>query len=302
MRQPWWDASSCSPDLYLDAESLLELFEKENTTAAAGVPTIWLNVIDCLEKHPGRWRLPRMRVIMGGAAPPLALIRKLEQYGLKVQQGWGLTESSPQATTNQLKAHMRDWPTERKQELQSRAGIAVPLVDLRVVHASGEVPRDGTTMGEVQLRGPWVAASYYKLPEEKDKWTEDGWFHTGDVGTVDAQGYLTIVDRTKDLIKSGGEWISSVDLENALMGHQAVKEAAVIAVPHPCWGERPVACVVLKDGSKTTDEQLREWLEPRFAKYWLPDAYVYLQQIPRTATGKFLKSALREQLKDLKLS
>jgi fatty-acyl-CoA synthase len=288
------------PGPYLDPESLLELFEKENTTAAAGVPTIWLNVIDCLEKHPCRWKLPRMRVIMGGAAPPLALIRKLEQYGLKVQQGWGLTESSPQATTNQLKVHMRDWPTERKQELQSRAGIAVPLVDLRVVHASGEVPRDGTTMGEVQLRGPWVAASYYKLPEEKDKWTEDGWFRTGDVGTVDPQGYLTIVDRTKDLIKSGGEWISSVDLENALMAHPDVREAAVIAVPHPKWQERPVAVVVPREGATASSENLREFLTGKFAKWQLPDAFVFVDQLPHTSTGKLLKAELRRRYQDWK--
>jgi fatty-acyl-CoA synthase len=282
------------------AESLLELFEKENTTAAAGVPTIWLSVLDCLEKHPGRWKLPRMRVIMGGAAPPLALIRKLEQYGLKVQQGWGLTESSPQATTNQLKAHMSDWPTERKQELQSKAGIAVPLVDLRVVHASDEVPRDGTTMGEVQLRGPWVAASYYELPEEKDKWTEDGWFRTGDVGTVDPQGYLTIVDRTKDLIKSGGEWISSVDLENALMAHPDVREAAVIAVPHPKWQERPVAVVVPREGATASSENLREFLTGKFAKWQLPDAFVFVDQLPHTSTGKLLKAELRRRYQDWK--
>src|SRR5580692_8522407 len=269
------------PGPYLDAESLLELFERENTTAAAGVPTIWLNVVNCLEKNPGRWKLPPMRIIIGGAAPPLALIRKLEHYGLKLHQGWGLTESSPQATTNQMKAHMKDWPIEKKQEVQSMAGIPVPLVDLRVVHSSAanssaadpsrEVPRDGKTMGEVQLRGPWVAASYYELPDEKDKWTEDGWFRTGDVGTLDPQGYLAIVDRTKDLIKSGGEWISSVDLENALVAHPDVREAAVIAVPHPKWQERPVAVVVAKDGVIISSETLREFLAGKFAKWQLPD-------------------------------
>jgi fatty-acyl-CoA synthase len=296
------------PGPYLDAESLLELFEKENTTAAAGVPTIWLNVVDCLEKHPGRWKLPPMRIIMGGAPLPVALIRKLQQYGLQVQQGWGLTESSPQATTNQLKAHMKDWPTEKKQEVQSMAGIPVPLVDLRVVHSSAgnssaadpsdEVPRDGKTMGEVQLRGPWVAASYYELPEEKDKWTEDGWFRTGDVGTLDARGYLAIVDRTKDLIKSGGEWISSVDLENALVAHPDVREAAVIAVPHPKWQERPVAVVVAKDGVTISSETLREFLAGKFAKWQLPDAFLFVDQLPHTSTGKLLKAELRRRYQD----
>src|SRR5277367_2951968 len=284
------------PGPYLDAESLLELFEKENITAAAGVPTIWLNVVDCLEKHPGRWKLPRMRIIMGGAPLPLVLIRKLEQYGLKVQQGWGLTESSPQATTNQLKAHMKEWPTQDQQEVRSKSGIPVPLVDLRVVHPSGEVPRDSKTMGEVQLRGPWVASSYYELPEEKDKWTEDGWFRTGDVGTIDSHGYLTIVDRTKDLIKSGGEWISSVDLENALMAHPDVREACVIAVPHAKWVERPLAVIVPKDKSDVpTDAELGAFLEVHFAKFWLPDAYEVVDAIPRTSSGKFLKAALREK-------
>ena len=286
------------PGPYLDAESLLELFEKENTTAAAGVPTIWLNLVDCLEKHPGRWKLPRMRIIMGGAPLPVALIRKLEQYGMKVQQGWGLTESSPQATTNQLKAHMQDWPTERKQEVQSKAGIPVPLVDVRVVHPSGEVPRDGTTMGEVQLRGPCVAASYYELPEENDKWTEDGWLRTGDVGTIDPHGYLTIVDRTKDLIKSGGEWISSVDMENALVAHPDVREAAVIAVPHPKWQERPVAVIVAREGAKTSSADLREFLAGKFARWQLPDAFIFVDQLPHTSTGKLLKAELRKRYQD----
>jgi fatty-acyl-CoA synthase len=290
------------PGPYLDPESLLELCEKENITAAAGVPTIWLNVVTCLEKYPGRWKLPPMRVIIGGAAPPLALIRKLEQYGMKLQQGWGLTESSPQATTNQLKTHMKDWPSEKKQEMQAKAGIPVPLVDLRVVHESDEesteVPRDGRTMGEVQLRGPWVAASYYDLPAEKDKWTEDGWFRTGDVGTIDQQGYLSIVDRTKDLIKSGGEWISSMDLENALVAHPDVQEAAVIAVSHPKWLERPLAVVVPREGVETSPERLREFLAGKFAKWQLPDAFVFVDQLPHTSTGKLLKAELRRRYRD----
>ena len=153
-------------------------------------------------------------------------------------------------------------------------------------------------MGELQVRGPWVAKSYFQNPAEADKFTMDGWFRTGDIVTVDAEGYVRITDRSKDLIKSGGEWISSVDLENALMGHPAVKEAAVVAVAHPRWGERPVAAVVLKEGAKATPHELTEYLTPLFARYWLPDSYVYLDAIPRNATGKFLKSALREQLKD----
>jgi fatty-acyl-CoA synthase len=286
------------PGPCLDAESLLELLEKENITAAAGVPTIWLNVVNCLEKYPGRWKLPPMRVIIGGAAPPLSLIRKLEKYGLKLHQGWGLTESSPQATTNQMKTHMKDWPGEKKLEVQAKAGIPVPLVDMRVMHESGEVPRNGSTMGEVHLRGPWVAASYYQLPEEKDKWTEDGWFRTGDIGTMDEHGYLSIVDRTKDLIKSGGEWISSVDLENALVAHPDVFEAAVIAVPHPKWLERPLAVVVSREGIKTSAENLREFLAGKFAKWQLPDAFIFVDELPHTSTGKLLKAELRRRYQD----
>ena len=153
-------------------------------------------------------------------------------------------------------------------------------------------------MGELHVRGPWVARAYFQNPAEADKFTMDGWFRTGDIVTFDAEGYMRITDRSKDVIKSGGEWISSVELENALMGHPAVKEAAVVAVAHPKWGERPVACVVLKEGSKATPLELREYLTPLFARYWLPDSFVFMAQIPRTATGKFLKTALRDRLKD----
>jgi fatty-acyl-CoA synthase len=160
--------------------------------------------------------------------------------------------------------------------------------------AGREAPWDGRSFGELELRGPWVAASYYNLPDEQHRWTADGWFRTGDVVTIDPQGYVRIVDRTKDLIKSGGEWISSVDLENALMGHPAVREAAVIAVPHAKWGERPLAAVVLKDGVNPSEEELRSYLAARFSRWQLPDAFVFIPQIPRTSVGKFQKSKLRE--------
>jgi fatty-acyl-CoA synthase len=288
------------PGPHLDAESLLELLEREKVTVSAGVPTIWLNVVECLEKHPGRWKLGPLRVLVGGAAPPLALIRKLDQYGISLQQGWGLTESSPEATTSPIKSHMRDWPQEEKYAVTAKAGLPVPLVELRVVNEAGEVPADATTLGEVQLRGPWVAASYYNLPEEKNKWSEDGWFRTGDVGTVDAEGYLKIADRSKDLIKSGGEWISSVDLENALVAHPDVREAAVIAVSHPKWQERPLALVVLRDGVTLDRRELREFLAARFAKWQLPDAFVFVNELPHTSTGKLQKTELRRRYHDWK--
>jgi fatty-acyl-CoA synthase len=283
------------PGPHLDAESLLNLCEQEQVTVAAGVPTIWFNVVDTLEKHPGRWKLPKMRVLVGGAAPPLALIRKLDHYGINLHQGWGLTESSPQATTNQLKSHMLEWPEEQRDAARAKAGIPVPLVEIRVVNEAGEVPRDDQTLGEVQLRGPWVAAGYYHLPEETNKWTGDGWFRTGDVGTMDAEGYLKIADRTKDLIKSGGEWISSVDLENALVAHPDVREAAVVAVPHPTWQERPLAVIVPREGAQLAPEALREFLGGKFAKWQLPDAFVFVDELPHTSTGKLLKTELRKR-------
>jgi fatty-acyl-CoA synthase len=283
------------PGPYLDAESLLELMEREQVTVAGGVPTIWFNVGDALEKHPGRWKLPPMRVLIGGAAPPESLIRRLDRYSMKVEQGWGLTESSPQATVPQLKSYMKDWPAEQKYAVKAKAGIPVPFVEMRVMNEAGEVPHDGKTMGEVQLRGPWVAASYYNLPEEKDKWTEDGWFRSGDVGVIDEEGYLKIADRTKDLVKSGGEWISSVDLENALVAHPDVREAAVIAVPHPKWQERPVAVIVAREGAKPTPAALREFLAERFAKWQLPDGFVFVDELPHTSTGKLMKVELRRR-------
>jgi fatty-acyl-CoA synthase len=282
------------PGPYLDPESLLELINREKVTIAAGVPTIWLSILHYLEKHPEH-SLPSMRVAVGGAAPPTALIRKLAARGIKLHQGWGLTESSPQATTNQIKSHLTNRPEEEMLDLQAMAGIPVPFVEMRVVNESGEVPADGTTMGEIQLRGPWVAASYHNLPEEKNKWTADGWFRTGDVGTMDGDGYLKIADRTKDLIKSGGEWISSMDLENALVAHPGVREAAVIAVPHPKWQERPVAVIVARDGAKPGPEELREFLAERFAKWQLPDGFVFVDELPHTSTGKLLKIELRKR-------
>jgi len=303
-------AKQVLPGPHLKPESLLELCEKERVTVAAGVSMVWHSFLEYLYDHPGRWLLLPLRVLIGGAAPSLALIHRLRQHGWSLEQGWGLTESSPQATTSQLKAHMQNWPEEKKCEMKAQAGIPVPFVERRVVSEQGEgrvdegrwgeVPWDGETMGEVQLRGPWVAASYHNLPAENDKWTEDGWFRTSDVGTVSAEGYLRIVDRTKDLIKSGGEWISSVDLENALVAHPEIREAAVIAVAHPKWQERPVAVIVAQNGVTLSPEALRDFLSPKFAKWQLPDAFVFVQELPHTSTGKLLKAELRRRFQDWK--
>jgi len=182
--------------------------------------------------------------------------------------------------------------------VRAKQGLPLPLVELRVANEQGVAPWDGKTLGEVQLRGPWVASSYYNLPEAADRWTEDGWFRTGDIGTIDSDGYMKISDRAKDLIKSGGEWISSVDLENALAAHPSVREAAVIAVPHPKWDERPLAAVVAKDGVRVTQEELRAFLASRFSKWQLPDAFVFVEQLPHTTTGKLLKSELRRTYRE----
>jgi fatty-acyl-CoA synthase len=195
---------------------------------------------------------------------------------------------------------MLDWSDDKKYEVRAKQGWPAPFVEIRLMRPEGEAPWDGVTSGEIEIRGPWIAASYYDSPDQTHRWTADGWFRTGDVATMNAEGYVKIVDRAKDLVKSGGEWISSVDLENALMGHPAVKEACVVGIPHPKWQERPLAAVVLKDGAKATPEELRAFLAQMFAKWQLPDAFVFIDAIPRTSVGKFKKLALREQFANWK--
>jgi fatty-acyl-CoA synthase len=289
------------PGPYVDAESLLQLMISERVSIACGVPTVWIGVLDEIERNSGKWKLPReISAMCGGAAPPEGLIRALDKYGIHTVHLWGMTETSPLATTCGVRAHMREWSEEKQYKVRSRQGSSAPFVEMRVTRDGKEVPRDAETAGDLEVRGPWVASSYYNAPEEQNRWTADGWFRTGDVATMDDDGYIKLVDRSKDLIKSGGEWISSVDLENAVMGHPAVKEAAVIGVAHPKWSERPLAVVVLKQGVSATSEELREFLAERFAKWQLPDAFVFTEAIPRTSVGKFLKSRLREQYSDWK--
>jgi fatty-acyl-CoA synthase len=284
------------PGPHLDATSLLELIVEEGVTVACGVPTVWIGVLEELEKHPQKWKLKHeLRATVGGTAPPEALIRALDQHGIHIVHLWGMTETAPLATTGGVRTHMRDWPDEEKYSVRAQQGCPAPFVELRVTREGREVPRDGKTAGELEVRGPWVASAYYNMPEEKNRWTADGWLRTGDVACWDDETRIHLVDRSKDLIKSGGEWISSVDLENALMGHPAVREAAVIGVSHPKWQERPLAVVVLKDGMSATPDELKEFLGARFAKWQLPDAFVFESAIPRTSVGKFLKSKLREQ-------
>ena len=289
-------AKQVFPGPYLDPESLLDLFDRERVTVTAGVPTIWMGILGALNKEPTRWHLtPGMRMLVGGSAAPESLIRGLDAHGLRVIHAWGMTETTPLGTVSTVKRNLSELPESERYAIRAKQGFAAPFVELRAVGEAGPIPWDGTALGELQIRGPWVAASYFRMPEAQDRWTEDGWFCTGDVVTIDREGYVKIVDRTKDRIKSGGEWISSVDLENARMGHPAVKEAAVIAMPNEKWGERPLAVIVPKEGAQVTADALRAYLEPNFAKWWLPDAIVFTKEIPRTATGKFSKLVLREQ-------
>ncbi|HXY00756.1 MAG TPA: long-chain fatty acid--CoA ligase [Candidatus Limnocylindrales bacterium] len=280
----------------VEAEFVLDTLLKERVTVANAVPTVWINVLEALEKYPGRWKFEKpVRVVSGGTAPPVELMRRLDRHGIRILHLWGMTETSPLATTGHLKSRMKGWSEEQQYQIRAKQGWPVPLIDLRVMRPEGEAQWDGVTPGEIEIRGPWVAGQYYKAPDQAHKWTEDGWFRTGDVGTIDADGIMKIVDRAKDLVKSGGEWISSVDLENALMGHPAVKEACVVGIPHPKWQERPLAAVVLRDGIKVSGDDLREFLARDFAKWQLPDAFVFVEAIPRTSVGKFKKTAVREQ-------
>ena len=294
-------AKQVLPGPHLDAESLLDLVERERVTWTAGVPTIWLGILQALDREPKRWDVSCLREMMvGGSAVPQAMIEGFqERHGIRIVHGWGMTELSPVGSICRLTREAEERPKEERYRVLARQGLPLPFVEMRVVSDQGIAPRDGQTMGELQVRGPWVVGAYFNGPAQDDKFTEDGWFRTGDVATIEPDGYLRITDRSKDLIKSGGEWISSVDLENALMGHPAVKEAAVVAMKHPKWDERPVACVVLKDGTRATEDELREHLRPLFASWWIPDAFIYMSEIPRTTTGKFLKSALREQVAKL---
>jgi fatty-acyl-CoA synthase len=295
------------PGPNVDAESVLELLVSERITIACGVPTVWLGVLEALEKNPGRWRFDEpIRVLIGGTAPPLELMRQLDQFGLQIKHLWGMTETTPVGTSGGLRAHMSDWPEEKKYETRAKQGWPAPFVEIRLMRPEGpeekpaEAPWDGVSSGEIEIRGPWVAATYFEAPEQAHRWSADGWFRTGDVATMDEEGYVKIVDRAKDLVKSGGEWISSVDLENTLMGHPAVKEACVVGIPHPKWQERPLAAIVLKDGACATAEELRAFLAQTFAKWQLPDAFVFIDAIPRTSVGKFKKLALRQQFADWK--
>lgn len=284
------------PGPRLDPESLLDLLASERVTFTAGVPTIWTSVLAALDAEPDRWDLSELdRVNLGGAAASSSLLRGFDRHGLTIIQGWGMTETSPLGTVCRLPRELDAASPTEQYDYRARQGLPIPLVEVRARGEDGElIPWDDRTMGELEVRGPWVAGGYHG-GVGADSFTGDGWFRTGDIVRIDHRGCIRICDRSKDLVKSGGEWISSVDLENQLMAHHAVAEAAVIAIPDSRWGERPLAAVVLRDGVEASPEELRTHLSGEFARWQLPERIEFITAIPRTATGKFKKAELREK-------
>jgi len=288
------------PGPYLQPRPLAELIQNEKVTLAAGVPTLWIGMYNFLERE--KYDMSSLRMLLiGGSAVPRTLIENFERnFGVTITQAWGMTEMTPLGTLSKLKSHLGDAPESVRFTYRAKQGVAIPGVEIRVADAAGrDAPWDGKTMGELWVRGPWIAGSYYNDASLSGAFTPDGWFRTGDVVTIDPEGYVEITDRTKDLVKSGGEWISSVALESALMGHPKVMEAAVIAVPHEKWQERPLACVVPKPNfaNEITKNELLDFLRPGFPKFWLPDEVVFLNEMPKTSVGKFDKKVLRERFK-----
>ena len=277
------------PQRWLQAEPLCRMIEEEKPTVTGAVPTILNDVLRFAEKTPVDFSSLRF-VLCGGSAVPRALIEAYHQrHGIQIVQGWGMTETSPLAARA---LPPKGTPPEEEMDWRARTGRIVPGVELRIVDDAGkELPWDGVAVGEIQIRGPWITGSYYLDPDPQK--FQDGWLRTGDVGTLDARGFIQITDRAKDVIKSGGEWISSVDLENHLMAHPDVIEAAVIGVPDAKWDERPLACVVLREEAKIQPEELRAFLTGRVARWWLPAKWAFIEQVPKTSVGKFDKKVLR---------
>jgi acyl-CoA synthetase (AMP-forming)/AMP-acid ligase II len=291
------------PGPTMDGASLCQLIQDERVSFTCGVPTIWLGVMGELQQNPGKYDLSSLRTMAcGGSAPPRSMIDWFEtELGVDFLHAWGMTETSPMGSVCRLKPKMRSWPRQRILDTKQRCGIPAPGLEIRIVDDMGnEVPRDGVSMGRLLIRGPWIASTYYKQDPAPEKFP-DGWLDTGDVATIDSEGYIAIADRSKDLIKSGGEWISSVDLENAIMAVPGVVEAAVIAVNHPKWQERPLACIVTKQGATITKEQIYEHLKKQFPKWWMPDEIVFIDAVPRTSVGKFDKKVLRDRFRDFQL-
>jgi fatty-acyl-CoA synthase len=295
-------ATLVMPGPDLSAPSLAKLIEEERITIAAGVPTIWMGV---LPELAGRDTSALRAIPCGGSAVPRALSEGYRaQTGLPIMQAWGMTETSPIASVGRIKSTLDAvLDDDGRADLRTTVGQPSIGVDARIVRpgSTDALPWDGESSGELQVRGPWIASEYYDDPRSPDSFTEDGWLKTGDVAVIDAHGYIRLIDRTKDVIKSGGEWISSVDLENELMGHPKIAEAAVIGVPHPKWSERPLACVVVRPGEELTKDEVLLFLEDKVAKWWLPDDVAFVDEIPKTSVGKFSKMDLRDKFSGYEL-
>jgi fatty-acyl-CoA synthase len=283
------------PGPRLDAESILDLLADEQVTVTAGVPTVWMMMLQAIDAEPDRWDLSQLRMLLvGGSAVPRSMLVGFDRHGLTIIQAWGMTETSPLGSVCRLPLELDDASIEEQYDYRARQGRPSPFVEIRARGDDGElIPWNDEAMGELEVRGPWVARAYHH-GQGAEKFSDDGWFSTGDVVTIDATGNLKICDRSKDLVKSGGEWISSVDLENLLMAHEAVAEAAVIAIPDEQWGERPLAVIVARENQTVEAEDLKAHLAQQYAKWQIPDRFEFIDQIPRTATGKFKKTALRE--------
>jgi acyl-CoA synthetase (AMP-forming)/AMP-acid ligase II len=286
------------PGRDVSGAAIHRLMLREGVTHSAAVPTIWLDFLNQVESS-GTGVGTLQRICVGGTAPPRSMIERFHRLGVEVRQGWGMTEMSPMGTFGTLKRDMLDWPEERRLDVLVKQGRPAFGVEIRVVDEAGRpVPRDGRTFGLLQARGPWVTSGYFR--RDDCPIDADGWFSTGDVATIDARGYMQITDRAKDVIKSGGEWISSIELENAAMGHPGVAEAAVIGSAHPKWDERPLLIVVPR-GAPPDKAELIAHLSRHVAKWWLPDDVVFVDELPHTATGKVQKTALRERFRDYRL-
>ncbi len=289
-------ATQVFPGPHLDAENLCDLYVNEKVTVTAGVPTVMVGVLNRLDANPEKYTLSLRVILMGGSSVPRFLIKAFdERYNITVLQGWGMTETSPLGSTAPITSQLVNASKEERYDYQAKQGLPAPFVEIRGRNESGLIPWNGSTMGELEVRGPWISSAYYDDSEPAGKFTDDGWFKTGDIVTIDPHGCIEVKDRSKDVIKSGGEWISSVALENTLMGHPSVLEAAVVGIPDSKWMERPFAYVVFKDGKSSLADELNKFLETKFPKFWLPEGYSFVPAIPKTSVGKFLKSALREK-------
>ena len=289
------------PGAGLDGASLHELFESEGVTLSAGVPTVWLGLLNYVKQNNLKFTTMNRTVIGGSACPPAMIKTFQDDYGVRVLHAWGMTEMSPLGTLNTFKEKHFKLNEAERFAIQQKQGRAIFGVEMRIIGSDGkDLPHDGKAFGDLLVRGPWIVREYFKS-EGGDPLTPDGWFPTGDVATIDPDGFLQITDRSKDVIKSGGEWISSIDLENLAIAHPAVAEAAVIGIVHPKWDERPLLVIVKKAGASVSKEDLLKFFEGKIAKWWMPDDVAFVDQLPHTATGKLLKTKLREDFKDYRL-